>query len=598
MSSAELFSSRLKHFEKAVRIQQRRFDILSNLRLWVVIAGIGAAVIAGYMGTIRQAVYAVLPFMLVFAFLVYIHRKVENLLNTAQTMVRINQRYLERLREGWVEFADHGGEFVQKDHPYSNDLDIFGPKSLFQWLSVAQTFLGRQILFRLLAQPSKEINAILTRQKAVRELAGKLEFCQELECRGAQTAKGPQNPEDLMAYASETPSLGKTFRYIRILPLFTAAAFILYFVQWITVQVPVILVLVQSLIVLGTFKKAGEPLNRVYSFKESLHSYRSMLELIEKQSFKDAYLSSLQADLFQDSQSASSAMKGLEVISNAIDFRYSMFYLLINIGLLWDIQCAVRLARWKDRYGIRVGRWLEVIGTLEALCSLAVIGHIHPGWAYPDVEAGGQRISARDLGHPLLHPEKCVHNDIDIDDYSCIVTGSNMSGKSTWLRTIGINLVLAYAGSPVCAQKFRCSVMDIYTSMEIHDDLIQGISTFYAELKRIHLILERSRLGQPMLFLIDEIFRGTNSLDRITGAKVVLRQLSQNGAIGLISTHDFELCELEKEPWAKFKNYHFQEQYTEGGIVFDYKLRPGRCSTSNARYLMKMVGIDIPETKT
>jgi DNA mismatch repair ATPase MutS len=168
-----------------------------------------------------------------------------------------------------------------------------------------------------------------------------------------------------------------------------------------------------------------------------------------------------------------------------------------------------------------------------------------------------------------------------------------MSGKSTWLRSIGINLVLAYAGSPVCAEKFVCSVMDIYTSMEIRDDLIEGVSTFYAELKRINMILEHSRRDKPMIYLIDEIFRGTNSLDRITGAQVVLRQLSQNGAIGLISTHDFELCDLEKELWAKFKNFHFQEHYVNGGIEFDYKLRPGRCSTSNARYLMKMVGIDI-----
>jgi DNA mismatch repair ATPase MutS len=318
-----------------------------------------------------------------------------------------------------------------------------------------------------------------------------------------------------------------------------------------------------------------------------------MLELIEQEPWEDPYLSSLHAELFEKNESASTAMQQLERISGSIDMNRSMFYLIINIGLLWDIQCAVRLAAWKSRYGSRVGRWLEIIGTMEALCSLAVIAHLHPDWTYPEIEDQGQRISAQGLGHPLLHPEKCVHNDIDIENYSCIVTGSNMSGKSTWLRSIGINLVLAYAGGPVCAEKFVCSVMDIYTSMEIRDDLIEGVSTFYAELKRINMILEHSRRDKPMIYLIDEIFRGTNSLDRITGAQVVLRQLSQNGAIGLISTHDFELCDLEKELGPTFKNYHFQEHYVNGGIEFDYKLRPGRCSTSNARYLMKMVGIDI-----
>lgn len=230
---------------------------------------------------------------------------------------------------------------------------------------------------------------------------------------------------------------------------------------------------------------------------------------------------------------------------------------------------------------------------LRGLIQSSVIAHIHPEWVFPEIKDLHQRIEARGLGHPLLNPERCVRNDIEIDNNTCIVTGSNMSGKSTWLRAIGINLVLAYAGGPVCAHQFSCSIMDIYTSMEIRDDLINGISTFYAELTRINMILEHSRQGKPMCYLIDEIFRGTNSLDRIAGARVVLKNLSNNGAIGLISTHDFELCDLEKEQWSNFRNYHFEEQYTNGRIEFDYKLRLGRCTTSNARYLMNMAGIEI-----
>lgn len=593
MSAAELFLERQKHFESAARRLQRSFNLISNLRLLVVIAGIGAAVTAGHMGTVRQAVYAGLPFLLVFIYLVYRHRRVEKRLAAAQTMARINQKYLNRLNGRWIEFSDQGGEFVQYDHPYSNDLDIFGPKSLFQWITTAQTARGRQILQELLANPSKDIDSILTRQKAIQELAKRLEFCQGLECRGAQAPLRPRDYESLIAHAGERVNLGRIISYTRFLPLFTVSAFILYFLQWITIQVPVILLLLQTFIVLVTIKKAGEPLNQIYIFKKNLHSYRDMLELIEAEPFRDQYLSRLRAKLASPGRSASAAMKELEKISNAIDFRYSMFYLFINIGLLWDIQCAVRLARWKERYGWKVKDWLEVIGTMEALCSLAVVGHIHPDWTYPEIQNKGQKITAHGLGHPLLHPDTCVHNDIDIDDFSCIVTGSNMSGKSTWLRAIGINLVLAYAGSPVCARKFRCSVMDIYTSMEIRDDLLEGVSTFYAELKRVNMILENSRRGKPMIYLIDEIFRGTNSLDRITGAKVVLQLLSENGAIGLISTHDFELCDLDKEAWSNFRNYHFEEQYVGGRIEFDYKLRPGRCTTSNARYLMKMVGIDI-----
>lgn len=593
MSAEQLFSQRLQHFEGVERQQKRSYDIISNLRLLVFIAGVAAALLAGYLGTALQALYVGLPFLLIFFYFIHRHHQVEIRLTTAQAMVKINQQYLDRMDGQWVKFADQGQEFVEFDHPYSNDLDIFGPKSLFQWISIAQTYFGRQQLYQLLAAPPKELDAILARQKAVSELAGKLEFCQGLECRGSMAAEAGRDPEKLIAYAEETHSVGLFIKIIRFLPLFTAASLVSYFLNWMPLQIPVILLLIQGLVVLLTYKKAGAPLRRVYSFHKSLGAYGSMLELIEGEPLQTPYLSSLQAQLFEQNESASAAMRHLEKISGSIDLNYSMFYLVINIGLLWDIQCAVRLADWKYRYGQRVGCWLRVIGTMEALGSLAVIAHIHPDWVYPEIEDQGQRIFAHGLGHPLLHPDKCVHNDIDIDDYSCIVTGSNMSGKSTWLRSIGINLVLAYAGGPVCAREFFCSVTDIYTSMEIRDDLLEGVSTFYAELNRINMILEHSRLGKPMIYLIDEIFRGTNSLDRITGAQVVLKQLSQNGAIGLISTHDFELCDLEKEAWANFKNYHFKEQYVKGRIEFDYKLRPGRCNTSNARYLMKMVGIDI-----
>jgi DNA mismatch repair ATPase MutS len=509
--------------------------------------------------------------------------------------VAINRQYLDRISGEWVTFADDGQDFAASDHPYTNDLDVFGPKSLYQWISTAKTCNGRQQLYKLLANPPKDLDTIVARQRAIRELAKRLDFCQNLECRGVISGMAAHNPEELIRYAEEPPSGGSIIRFIRFLPILTVSAFGSYLLDWTPIHLPVALLIAQTFIVFGGYKKVSVPLNRVYSFKESLGAFRGMLELIETEPFQDKYLSTLRMKLFDQTDSASAAMNRLESISNAIDLQYSIYHLVFNIIFLWDIQCALRLIDWKYRYGQRVGGWLEVLGTLEALSSLSVISHIHPDWAFPEIEDQGQKIAARSLGHPLLPPEKCVRNNIEIDNYSSIVTGSNMSGKSTWLRAIGVNLVLAYAGGPVCARRFRCSIMDIYTSMEIRDDLLEGVSTFYAELTRIKMILDHSRLGRPMLYLIDEIFRGTNSLDRITGAQVVLRTLSSNGVIGLISTHDFELCELEKEPWSNFKNYHFEEQYLNGGIQFDYKLRPGRCITSNARYLMNMVGIDVKD---
>lgn len=592
MPAEQFVSHRLAYFKELEERHSHSFRIISNLRLLVVIVGIIASALAGYLGNLWLAGYVFLPFLLLFFFLIWKHRRVERQLHEAQTLVKINQRYLDRINGPWVKFDDNGQEFAEPDHPYTNDLGIFGPKSLFQWISVAHTYCGRHKLNQLLADSPKGRDSILTRQTAVRELSDNLNFCQQLECQGLMTGGAARNPEDLIRYAEDPSAVGIITKAIRTLPIFTAASWGLYFLGWISIYLPVVLLLAQTFIVFAGYKRFSVPLNQVYSFKENLQTYRNMLELIEKKPFQNAYLSGLKEGLFTQNLSASAAMSRLAGISNAIDLHYSIYHLIFNIILLWDVQCAIRLADWKHCYGQRVKGWLEVIGTLEALSSLSVILHIHPEWAFPRIEEQGQKIMARSLGHPLLHPERCVRNDIAIDNYSCIVTGSNMSGKSTWLRAIGTNLALAYAGAPVCARSFHCSIMDLYTSMEIRDDLLEGVSTFYAELTRIKMILDHSRQGKPMLYLIDEIFRGTNSLDRITGAQVVLRNLSHNGVIGLISTHDFELCELEKEQWSNFKNYHFEEQYHNGQIKFDYKLRPDRCTTSNARFLMKMVGID------
>lgn len=593
MSSENLFLSRLEKFKSEEKHQVHTFDLISNLRLLTAVAGLTAGGVLGYFKNWVLAGYAVLPFLLIFFVLVGKHQKIDRALHITRTRAKINRRYLDRINGQWVMFADKGEEFMDIHHPYTNDLDIFGPKSVFQWISIATTCAGRFQLSQLLANPPKDLDLIHKRQQAVKELGNKLEFCQELECRGLLTDDAVKNPQELIGHGEELLFPGQAIGIIRTLPIFFVMAWGAYYLDLISIGIPVVLLLLQTVIALLSSTKISEPLHQVYHFKQSLLSYKKMLELIESEPFKDGYLKSLQAKLFFNRQSASQAMHRLESISNAIDLRRSIFYLALNIGLLWDIQVYIRLANWKASYGTMVRVWLDIIGTLESLSSLAVVSHVHPDWAFPQLDNNGQKITARELGHPLLHQDRCVRNDIQINNFSCIVTGSNMSGKSTWLRAIGTNLVLAYAGAPVCSRYFYCSLVDIYTSMEIRDDLLDGISTFYAELKRVKMILEHSLQDRPMLYLIDEIFKGTNSLDRITGAQVVLKTLSQKGAIGLISTHDLELCALEKEPWANFVNYHFEERYNDGRIEFDYKLRPGRCQTSNARYLMKMVGIDI-----
>jgi DNA mismatch repair ATPase MutS len=292
-------------------------------------------------------------------------------------------------------------------------------------------------------------------------------------------------------------------------------------------------------------------------------------------------------------------------IVEAISNRHNAFYFIFNILFLLDYQWMFALEKWKEKSGRHLEAWLNVLGESEALSSLAVIQHDHPQWAAPELSCGKSPVkgmalnrtmpvfAAEKMGHPLLG-NSCVPNDLVFKrpENILLVTGSNMSGKSTLLRTAGINLVLAFAGTTVCAEKFSCSLMDIHTCMRVSDDLEKNISSFYAELLRIKMIVQAVEEERPVFFLLDEIFKGTNSVDRHAGAKALIKKFSQEKILGMISTHDLELGDLERES-PKVKNYHFQEYYVNDRICFDYKLRPGVSKTRNAAFLIKMAGIEI-----
>jgi DNA mismatch repair ATPase MutS len=286
----------------------------------------------------------------------------------------------------------------------------------------------------------------------------------------------------------------------------------------------------------------------------------------------------------------------LSKIIDSISSRHGSFYFIMNILTLWDYQNMISLERWRKESGGFLKAWLEAIGKIEALSSLAIIRYDNPEWVVPKIsESEKPEFEAKSMGHPLLRGNR-VENDLstNIPDRILLITGSNMSGKSTLLRTAGINLVLAYTGAPVCARKFTASIMEIHTCMRVSDDLSRNISSFYAELLRIKNIVKEAETGKSLFFLLDEIFKGTNSIDRHTGARVLIQKLNGLNCIGLVSTHDLELGDLEKSS-DKIKNYHFEEYYKDDRIHFDYKLRNGVSKTRNAVYLMKMAGIDIAE---
>ena len=298
--------------------------------------------------------------------------------------------------------------------------------------------------------------------------------------------------------------------------------------------------------------------------------------------------------MFPQGQSWIEAIKELDKITEIINIRSGgIANLLLNVLFLWDYQCIFLLEKWKNKYGKKVKSWIEGIGEIESLISFSVLNNINSHITFPKIVDGKSGIIAEELGHPLINMEDRVDNDIKIDNEIFIITGSNMSGKTTFLRTIGINLVLAYNGAGVCAKSMELTLLDLITSMRIVDDLKGGISTFYAEILRIKRIIDMVETQDNMIFLIDEIFTGTNSVDRILGAKNVIGNLNKDNIIGMITTHDLELCALDSRK--RIRNFYFEDKYDGKTIKFDYKIKSGKSTSTNAKNLMNLAGIKIVE---
>lgn len=593
----ELLADISKYSEMG-RKQKKKADRISNVRLLIIVFGIGLAL---WFWKIDQSLYSTWTFLLTFltfGFFVKKHQSLLRKLRRIECFLAINQKNLARVDGSWVQFKDDGKEFMNAEHPFVNDLDIFGSNSLFQWLNITNTFYGRRLLSKELEKPETDIEKLIERQNMIKELVNKKDFVERLQCEG-MLAKGSENdPELLLNYASSSKTLFhngwiKTgFRFVAGITMLSIIAS--FFRVAIPLYIPILLILFQACVTLLGFTRISSILNMLQQFKKQIKAYEKMISIIEETEFDDINLLKMKQTLILNKNSASGVMKQLDHITEAADMRYNFVsYILLNFLLLWDYHCVFALEKWKKEYGSQIEQWFYTIGEIESLSSLSMIARLNPQWKYPSFTEAESTFSGQALGHPLIQEERRVCNDIEMNQEICIITGSNMSGKTTMLRTVGINLVLAYTGAPICGSTLKCSIMDIFTSMRIQDDLGNGISTFYAELLRIKMIIDRLDERRKMIFLIDEIFRGTNSNDRITGAMQVLKNLNKSWVLGLISTHDFELCALSDDPHLQITNYHFSESYTNDKILFDYKMRPGRCNTTNAKYLMKMVGIDL-----
>ncbi|HCF71146.1 MAG TPA: DNA mismatch repair protein MutS [Syntrophomonas sp.] len=594
------YKKREVRYNNLLQKQEKADRFISNLRLAVFLAGIGAAIIMYMTHNFVLFTAVLILFAAAFIYLVVRHEKLINSIKYVTVLRDINTCSLKRLKGEWNTFADDGRDFMDSSHSYSEDLDIFGKNSLFQWINTANTFIGRRRLSELFSGVIGNSDDIRNRQEAVNELAKMLSWRQRFLAEGMLKKGEMCDPRKLIRWARESSEFFRNFWVIfiiRVCPIITlilvVTGLVMNKVSW---YLPVAALIAQFALLSYKIKERYRMFSIAENYADDLKVYYKMIKLFEKQRFKSPHIKKIKKEI--KDKNGLEVFKQVDKLSSIIDAiadRRNFFYVFINILALWDFQNIIALERWKQKSGPVLIKWFDALGRIEALASLAVIRFENPDWVMPVICDGNESIiETKGIGHPLL-TEKRTYNDFTIDNKVkvLLITGSNMSGKSTLLRTAGINLVMAYAGAPVCARWFRATLMEIGTCMRVSDNLRENISSFYAELLRIKKIITEAETGKSVFFLLDEIFKGTNSLDRHTGAKVLINKLSLTGSIGLVSTHDLELCELERQN-ERIANYHFQEYYKDGGIYFDYKLRPGPSTTRNALYLMQLAGINGP----
>lgn len=596
MDSRKVYEKRVRYYGRLLDKLSKNIACISSLRLLVVVAIIVTVSFANILERYLIFWGISLFWIILFVYLVSRHRRLKETHKYVSILKKVNIDSIMRLEGRWTEFNDKGDDFQDENHNFSYDLDILGQGALFQWINSGNTHMGRTRLANILTNPYSDKVTILKRQQAISELSTKRWWRHKLQAEGRMLTEKNRDIEVLINWAKTRHSLYTNswmIVFFRVLPIVTVSTFLLAFVGHSIIKgIPIFFIICQFILLLINIKKRNRDFALVYKYQKSITVYRRILKHFEKVSFQSEYLRGLSASLVNNKGlSAMKQLKRLETLVDRIENRNNIFFLSINVISLWDYQCLIELERWKSESGLILEEWLQKIGEIEALSSLGTIAYDYPNWTIPKITKKPSMLQAKKIGHPLL-TNRQVCNDVNIQDpfRILLITGSNMSGKSTFLRTIGINLVLAYVGAPVCASYMTCSIFSIHTCMRINDNLEKGISSFYGELLRIKEIVKATKEDTQVFFLLDEIFKGTNSYDRHIGAKKLIKKLQHNGAIGLVSTHDLELGILEKEN--TIKNYHFQECYKDGQICFDYKLRPGISTTRNALHLMKIIGIE------
>lgn len=598
MNPENHYTKRLSLTEGQLQQVKKQIFRISMLRLALFIAGI-AGVYFFFNQTTLLIVCICLTFFPLFI-LVKIHNRFFIRKEWLETQARIIQEELQALSGDYSSFED-GKEYTNPEHPYSFDLDIFGRRSLFQSINRTCTFFGKVRLAEWLQNHLHEKTSIEKRQEMVREISEHTLFREQFRVAGLVHHGQSSDAEKIQAW-SQSPAQYlhagwvKTFIWgvpvINSLLLITSLAGWISF-SWLGLSFGIFLVLSFGIIKRATYiqETYGKQL-------KSLNGYARLIALAKAEDWKSAGMQELMERLNLNGQSPVQALQQLSKELDRLDLRNNQFlYVLLEGSIFFQLQEIVRIERWKARYGQHINEWLETVGELDALCSLGTFAYNHPQYTYPELTEKPFCFLATQMGHPLMPVSQCVKNDATIPSrpFFLIITGANMAGKSTYLRTIGVNYLLACVGAPVCCERLKLHPNQLITSLRTSDSLSDNESYFFAELKRLKRIIDLLNQGKQLFIILDEILKGTNSMDKQKGSFDLIRQFMQLKANGIIATHDLLLGSLIKQFPEEIRNYCFEADIKENELTFSYKLREGVAQNMNACFLMKKMGIILQE---
>ena len=587
-----IYSRRLTERNKALALWTNRDRRVADARLVFFVAAVVLAFLI-YRGVVTSPWWLAVPAG-VFVALALSSEPIRRAGDRARRAVDFYSKGLARLEGRWAGQGVQGIEYLELEHPYAADLDLFGAGSLFERLCTARTRAGEEALASWLLAPAAP-ETIRQRHEAVSELRPQLDLREDLELLGVEV-RGGIDPAALAGWGtSQREFSGKSVFVVATVLGVAGTAALVAWALGSPLSLLLVVVGIDGVFMRIVSGRVQAVLAAVDRRTHDLVLLSELLRRLERETFHSSLLKQLVKSLETDGLAASAQIRRLARLLSLLDYQRNQLFMPLAFLWLWTIQLALRIDAWRSGTGPRIGHWLKAIGEFEALCALASYSAENPADPFPELVEGAACLKAEGVGHPLLQPAVCVRNDVALCDRTrvLIVSGSNMSGKSTLLRTMGVNVVLAQAGAPVRAARLGLSPLTVGATLRIQDSLQAGRSRFYAEITRVRQMVDLARCPLPLLFLFDELFNGTNSHDRCVGAEGVVRGLIDMGAIGLVTTHDLILAQIADRLAPKVVNVHFEDRLEDGKMLFDYRMRPGVVQHSNALALMRAIGLEV-----